>query len=524
MASGRAARAGPEARRAGDPVPRRPHGQKVTGATFHDRWREWADGRRGVEAEGQARIASARGLTRLAPLTARGVRQSGPRLQPGRGAGSPTRAARLTRYSAIRLVRPDGAGDHQLVRRNGGGSVSWTPDGRPSSSTSRAPPALLSTCSRPAGGGRGGPARAPAHPGRARPAIRTCRRTAARVVFVRQLADRSELARWAWTGGSRGTSRGPSRARSGAARAGAPRGTRSRRRAGWPAAGWTWCCVDPATGAVTPLTDDRAKDVEPAWTPDGSARRLPLRPGRGLEPLRVRLADRSARAGDQRARAAPSTRTVSPDGDAVAFASYAPADTTSTSAALDLPAAPRRGAFRGPLSARRRLTVARRTCPDRPTGPLPRLRPRFWTPYWSRNADECEWGPPRRGAIPCSATTTASRPPGARRRDRLSVQGFYQYDRCWPTFLVVGRRTTPSSEGGAWAGADAAGDASPSGGRMRSSQSLSLAWRREPRGGEGAGPTASTSAAWRPPGPFCSARQYPYSISPVEACACAWPT
>src|SRR4029079_4443575 len=28
--------------------------------------------------------------------------------------------------------------------------------------------------------------------------------------------------------------------------------------------------VDPASGAATLLTRDRAKDVEPAWTPDGA--------------------------------------------------------------------------------------------------------------------------------------------------------------------------------------------------------------------------------------------------------------
>ena len=40
----------------------------------------------------------------------------------------------------------------------------------------------------------------------------------------------------------------------------------------WRPGGWLdVVLVDPASGAVTPLTDDRAKDVEPTWSPQGDS-------------------------------------------------------------------------------------------------------------------------------------------------------------------------------------------------------------------------------------------------------------
>src|SRR6185295_3505317 len=61
----------------------------------------------------------------------------------------------------------------------------------------------------------------------------------------------------------------------------------------WRPGGWLdVVLVDPDTGGVAPLTEDRAKDVEPAWTPGGD--HVVFRSDRdGVSNLyAVRLADR----------------------------------------------------------------------------------------------------------------------------------------------------------------------------------------------------------------------------------------
>ena len=104
--------------------------------------------------------------------------------------------------------------------------------------------------------------------------------------------------------------------------------------------------VDPATGAVEQLTHDRAKDVEPTWTPDGEA--VVFRSDRdGVSNLyALRLADRSlVRVTNVLGGAFQPS--VSPDGRSVAYSAYSSRGYDVHVAPLDLAAAPPAAALRG---------------------------------------------------------------------------------------------------------------------------------------------------------------------------------
>src|SRR5688572_10942344 len=101
--------------------------QKVTGASFGTRWEEWR-AETGAELSAEAARLRARGLTPSRAVTARGIRQYGARFSPG-GEWLAYTNRNLTRFRAIHLVRADGSGDRFLARRNGGSALAWTADG-----------------------------------------------------------------------------------------------------------------------------------------------------------------------------------------------------------------------------------------------------------------------------------------------------------------------------------------------------------------------------------------------------------
>ena len=120
--------------------------------------------------------------------------------------------------------------------------------------------------------------------------------------------------------------------------------------------------VDPATGAVEQLTHDRAKDVEPTWTPDGEA--VVFRSDRdGVSNLyALRLADRSV-VRVTNVLGGAFQPSVSPDGRSVAYSAYSARGYDVHVAPLDLALAPRRRALRGrapgPASRPRARRLAR---------------------------------------------------------------------------------------------------------------------------------------------------------------------
>jgi Tol biopolymer transport system component len=487
---------------------------KVTGGTFHARWREWMGDAR-AEAETDAALREARGLTASRAVTTRGVRQRGPRYSPDGGWIAYTNRS-LDRFRAIHLVRPDGREDHRLVRRNGGGTLGWSPDGRsivfdePETYrffATRSDLRVVDVATRKV--------RRLTRGLRARdPDVSPDGRT---VVFVRQRADGSDLSLVGWDGsGDRDLVRS-----TGGEQWSAP---------SWNPAGDTivasrWASggrldvvlVDPATGVVTPLTDDRAKDVEPTWTPDGT--HVVFRSDRdGASNLyAVRLADRAVLRVTNVAGGAFDPD-VSPDGRQLAFADYRsrgfdvhvmPFDPGTLSPALP---------FTDPYPASPPDVPPADTA-ERPYRPFPTLRPRFWAPFVDRSGGEWKGGAATGGADPLLRHAyglavrygTKTRQPG--------FLGFYQYDRWRPTFLVLANldQTVISGGGRLETRELTVRGTLPVQRSLRSSQSVSLAWRRSRDQEHGlAQPErldlGGLEAAWA----FSSAKQYPYSISPVD--------
>jgi Tol biopolymer transport system component len=489
--------------------------RKVTGASFLTRWSEWraavgAD----LEREG-ARLRGA-GLTPSRPLTARGIRQYGGRFSP-RGDHLAYTNRSLTRFRAIHLVGADGTDDRPLARRNGGTALSWTPDGKGIVFDEPDIHRRFST-------------RFDLHvvdvaTGRARRLTRGLRakepdvsRSGA-VVFVRQEADRSELAVIPIEGGD---ARDLTRSTPGTHWSNprwSPSGATLVAARLLPGGWLDLVHLELATGALTELTHDRAKDVEPAFTPDGAE--VVFRSDRdGVSNLyALRLDDRRLRRVTNVLGGAFSPD-VAADGRRLAFAAY-------TARGYDvhvMDLAPESGPapiFEDPYPA---ALPASTPIPaaDRPYHPLPHLRPRFWTPYVATSAGHWRVGAATAGADPLLRHAYGLDVHATTDRGDPGVQAYYQYDRFFPTLVAVvedsrDRATNGAAETITRNRALTLRAAFPLVRRVRWSQSLSLAWRRERETVEnGRGAEAfdfgGLEAAWS----LTTARQYPYSISPID--------
>ena len=487
--------------------------RKVTGQTFHALWKDWEQRARAEFAE-EARERRGRGLTTATPLTEAGVRQMGPRFSPD-GAWLAYTSRVLTRFREIRLMHPDGTGDRPLTRRNGSTSLSWTADGRtlvydePEVHRAFAQYSDLRAVD--------------VASGRVRRLTRGVRARepdvsrGGRIVFVRQYIGRSELA----TIGLDGT--------------GGQDLTRSEEGTQWSGPRWSptgdavvasrWShgglldivLVDAATGAVTPLTADRAKDVEPAWTPDGNY--VVFRSDRdGVSNLYAcGVADRVLRRLTNVLGGAFNPD-VSPAGDRLVFAEYGARGYDLRILALDIGSAPAAEAFVDPYPAGD-ASPAPVDVADRKYRPLPTMLPRFWTPTVDRSSDEWRVGAATGGGDPLFRHAYLLDVYHGSVTHKIGAYGLYQYDRFWPTLLLTGEdKFEPAAEDSVLHTEEVNLSATvPVRRRIRSSQSLSLAWRRRRETTEKAlSPReldlGGLEAAWA----LNSAQQYPYSISPVD--------
>ena len=140
--------------------------------------------------------------------------------------------------------------------------------------------------------------------------------------------------------------------------------------------------VDPASGQAVALTDDRAKDVEPAWARD--AAHVLFRSDRdGVSNLyALRLADRALLRVTSVLGGA-FTPDVSPDGRTVAFAEYSARGYDLHVMAFEpaalVPAEPFVDPY--PQATAVPADPPPSTAADRPYRPAALLLPRFWTPY-----------------------------------------------------------------------------------------------------------------------------------------------
>ena len=487
--------------------------KKVTGVTFHALWTDWR--RRAVAAfEEQAEPRRARGLTASTPLTHAGVRQVNPRFSPdGEWIAYTSRV--LTRFREIRIMRPDGTGSRVLTRRNGGTSLSWTPGGRmlvfdePEAHRVFAQYSDLRAVDVTSGKvrrlTRGARARDPdvSPDGR-------------RVVFVHQHMGRSELATIGLDGSGL---RDLTASEAGVQWSGPrwrPQGD-SIVASRWRPGGWLdVVLVDPGSGAVTPLTDDRAKDVEPAWSPRGDY--VVFRSDRdGVSNLYAfRLADR-ALLRVTNVLGGAFTPDVSPAGDWLAFAEYGARGYDLRLMSFDLARLPAADAFVDPYPAGR-AAPAPVDARDRPYRPLALMWPRFWSPSFDRASGETRLGIVTAGSDPLFQHAYLFNVYRGSVTERVGSFALYQYDRLWPTLLAAfENKYEPSSAGSIRHRRELTLSATiPVLRTLRSAQSVSLAWRRSRETRERTPSPrldlGGLEAAWS----LSTVQQYPYSISVVD--------
>ena len=491
--------------------------KRVTGQGLHSRWEQW---RRelGEELRAEAAGIAARGLTPSRPLTARGIRQVGARFSPD-GQWIAYTSRTLIRQREVRLVRAGGGGDRSLVWRNGGSEIAWTPDGQTLVFDDVERHRLFTT--------RFDLRAVRVRDGRARWLTRGLRAQepdvspdGRQVVFVRQRGDRSDLALVGLDGqGLRDLTHSDPGVQW-SSPAFAPDGA-SVAASRWTAGGWLDLVrVDLSSGQVEELTHDRAKDAEPAFSPDGAY--VLFRSDRdGVSNLyALRLQDR-ALLRVTNVLGGAFLPDVSPDGRRIVFSSYSSRGYDVHEAPLDLLALSPADPFTDPYPAP--------TPPGEPAAgdeqayhPLPTALPRFWTPYFDTGGEGTSYGVATAGADPLLRHAWALDAHWNTAIDKLSGRGLYQYDRFRPTFFLsldeTNERVTFASGPASSRDRELILQMSyPLVRRLRQSQTLSLAWRRERElilDGPEAGSLdlGGVEGGWT----YSSARQYPYSISPVE--------
>jgi Tol biopolymer transport system component len=487
--------------------------RKVTGSTFHALWMQWRANEQAafaLEAEG----IRSRGLTASRALTARGVRQAGPRFSPD-GHWVAYTDRNLTRFRTIRLVAREGGAEHEVVRRNGGTFLAWTPDGHalvydePESfrlfrvTSDLRVFDLLTRKARWITRGL-----------RARdPDVSTDGRT---VVFVRQGAERSDLALAFLDGGDVRDLTHSDTGVQWSAPHWSPSGDRLVASRLLPGGMLDIVIVDPASGTVTPLTHDRARDLEPAWTPDG--RSIVFRSDRdGVSNLYALRVEDGEITRLTNVLGGAFTPDISPDGREVAFASYSARGYDIHVMPLD--AAPRSPvpAFVDPYPAAAAEPAAS-TAEDRPYRPARLILPRFWTPYFDHTSRETRFGLVSAGTDALFRHAWAGDLRYGTSTERVGGRLFYQYDRWRPTLsLSAEDESAPASRGFTRSREALARVTVPLVRTLRATQTASLAYRRRRETlEETATPDqldlGGIEAAWA----LSTALQFPYSISPVE--------
>jgi hypothetical protein len=413
-------------------------------------------------------------------------------------------------------MRPDGSEDHELVRRNSGSALSWTPDGASLVFDEVEIFRLFSAFS--------DLRRVDVATGRVSALTRGLRAREpdvgpdGRIVFVRETSEGSEIAVVGPDGSDLRTLVEPTPGYGWSGPRWRPDGgaiAASRLAPG----GWLdLVLIDPASGTVEDLTHDRAKDVDAAWTRDG--RFLLFRSDRdGVSNVyALRLQDRAIlRVTNVLGGAfAPEP---SPGGDRLLFAAYGDAGFDLEAMPLHLESAAAAGPFVDPYPASL-PDPAPDTAQSGAYKPLRWLAPRFWTPYVAGLfSGETQLGVATGSVDPLFRHAYGLEVHRGSETGRLGFRGYYQYDRFRPTLsLSLQDLTDPKPDDEQLRTRTATVTASlPLTRSIRATQALSVAWRRERQTLDGP-PERGTldlgaaEVAWS----YATARGYPYTVAPVE--------
>ena len=213
------------------------------------------------------------------------------------------------------------------------------------------------------------------------------------------------------------------------------------------------------------------------------------------------------------------TPAVSPDGRELAFASYSSRGYDVQLASLDLVSAPPAEPFIDPYPEATAAVVPEAS-PARPYRPLSSLWPRFWSPVILSREHEWQFGAATGGSDPLFRHAWGTDVRVGSETGRLGFDGFYQYDRFRPTFLLyLESKHDLQSQGRLDTKSLNLRGTLPLRRTQRSAQSAALTWRRERQtfaSGRGLARAplnlGGLEAAWA----LSSVKQYPYSISPVD--------
>lgn len=486
---------------------------KVTGVGLHAQWKAWeADVTTAFERE--AALRRDEGLTPSHTLTHRGIRQVFPRFSPD-GEWLAYTSRTLTDFPELRVMRVDGSEDRRLVLRNGGSGLSWTPDGQEivyADLQVHRTFAVFNDLSI-----------VDVESGRIRRITRGARAydpdvspDGGTIAFARKMGDRSELFTVPTEGGE---TRAVTASESGTEWSGprwSPDGGALVAARLLPGGHLDVVRVEPATGQVETLTDDRAKDVEPEWTPDG--RHVIFRSDRdGISNIYalevaggglVRLTNVLGGAFE------PS---VSPDGRSVAFADYSAEGFDVHVAPLDLSEASQAAPFVDPYP-RARPAPEPTEEPVHGYRPWTMLWPRFWTPWLELGDSQNRMGLATGGSDALFRHVWGFRALYGDETRHVDTSAFYVYDRFRPTILLTAQdKVDPLREGEIRTRSFNAQISYPLRRTLRSAQTLAVAYRWERdetfRGGAlDRLDVGGIETSWS----LNTARTYPWSISPTD--------
>ncbi len=460
--------------------------QRVTGATFHAQWPRFEQMEKD-RAQDFLAPRQAAGLTVSRALTTRGVRQMGARFSPD-GTRLAFTSGTLTRPREIHVLSLADGRERRVTDRHGGIALSWTPDGKALVFEEAAPYRLYQH--------RYDLRIVDVDSGRTRLLTHGLRASdpdvaadGARIVVVRRYPGRSELALLDTGGGNlrdvtqstAGTQWSNPRFSPDGARIAAAR---------WTEGGFLdVVLVDVASGRVQELMHDRARDVEPAWTPDG--RFVVFRSDRdGVSNVYAwRLEDGAV----LRVTNVPGGAfgpDVAPDGRQLAFSDYDAAGYDVRVMDVDWAALPEAPPFVDTYPAAHTLPSPS-TADIRSYSPLPALLPRYWTPYFvsTGTAGELRFGATTGGSDPLGRHLWGLDIYRGDKTGRVGGSGYYLYDRYRPQLLVLldnnveGQRSEALRDRKVLVSVDL-----PLARAARWSHDVSVAWRRSRQELSGADP------------------------------------